>query len=572
MIKNKIKNYKPNNKQVKSYKKFIKALITLFICPIFSIAQWTNNTSLNTPVCTEINNQKNYSISSDTKGGAFIVWSDSRNNILKSDIFAQRVNSNGYSLWASQGIGICTTIADQANPSTTEDGNGGLIVAWDDSTNGDRDIYAQKLDSLGNIKWTLNGVSVVIKPGKQKDVKIISDGSGGAIAVWEDSTAGFWDIYAQRINSTGTVMWTNGGVPVCTAIMNQKNPRLVSDGLGGAYITWQDKRSGIDYDIYSQHLNNSGTPLWVSNGIVVCNAIDKQTDPKIVSDRLGGAIISWQDKRGGIYYDVYTQRINSAGTTQWLANGAAVCTADSSQTNIDITSDNISGAIITWRDKRNGLYHDIYAQKVNLNGTVAWQLNGIPITTAPLVQTSPNICGDGSGGAIISWQDSTAANWDIKSQRISSTGVVLWNVNGNIVSDAVNLQTNPKNISDGKGGCIYIWEDFRNGLNDDLYAQHFSANGIENISNEFNSINNILSIYPNPVSDFAIINCKIKDLDYNSLIGIIYDNLGNIISTFNFIKNNYTFDVKNIANGIYYLRVINYDKIISSTKFIVNKK
>ena len=82
-------------------------------------------------------------------------------------------------------------------------------------------------------------------------------------------------------------------------------------------------------------------------------------------------IITWQNKRGGISYDVYAQRLNSTGIIQWLSNGTAVCTADSSQTSIDITSDYISGTIITWRDKRNGLYHDIYAQKINMNGSIA---------------------------------------------------------------------------------------------------------------------------------------------------------------------------------------------------------
>ncbi len=552
-------------------KKFIITLTIVFLHPIFSFSQWTSNTNINTPICTEINNQKNISTASDTKGGAFIIWSDSRNNILKSDIFAQRVNSNGYTLWTSQGVGICTTIADQANPSTTEDGNGGVIIAWDDSTNGDRDIYAQKLDSFGNSQWILNGVPIVIKQGKQKDVKIISDGSGGAIAVWEDSLAGVWDIYAQKISSNGNIMWTSSGVPVCIATMNQKNPRLVSDGAGGAYFTWQDKRNGADYDIYAQHLNASGTPLFITDGIIICNAIDKQTDPKIVSDGLGGAIITWQDKRGGISYDVYAQRINSTGITQWISNGSAVCTADSSQTTIDVTSENINGAIITWRDKRYSLYHNIYAQKINLDGTIAWQLNGIPITNANLTQTKPNICGDGSGGAIITWQDSTISNWDIRSQRINTNGVVMWNNGGNIVSDATNLQTNPKNISDGKGGCIYVWEDFRSGINDDIYAQHFSSNGIENISSKSYSNNNKITIYPNPVSNYAIIQSKIEDANLNSITGIIYDNFGNIISTFNIIKNNYIFEVKNLANGIYYLKVTNNSKIISSTKFIINK-
>ncbi len=554
--------------------KFSLHVIVIFtglMNPLFSFSQWTNNTSVNTPVCTAVNDQKDYSIASDTKGGAFIIWNDKRNNILRSDIYAQRLNSFGYPMWTANGIGVCTNAADQANPSTTEDGNGGVIIAWDDSINGDRDIYAQKLDSSGNTKWILNGVPVVVKPSKQKNVKIISDGAGGAIAVWEDSLAGFWDIYAQRISTNGVAMWTAGGVPVCTAIMNQKNPRLVSDAVGGAYIAWQDKRNGVDYDIYAQHLNASGTPLWAADGIAICSVIDKQTDPKIVSDGLGGAIVTWQDKRLGISYDVYAQRINSAGVMQWLSNGVAVCTADSSQTTIDITSDNINGAIITWRDKRNGLYHDIYAQKINLNGTVAWQLNGIPITTAALIQTNPNICGDGAGGAIIAWQDSTISNWDVRSQRIDANGVALWNSGGNIVSNANNLQTNPKNISDGKGGCIYVWQDFRNGLNDDIYAQHFSSDGTEGIFNEpFSGLNSV-SIYPNPMNESAKIQCSGEMGNLNSWTGIIYDIFGREIRTFNVDKSDSEMDVKGIPDGIYFLRIAEKDRTVSYTKFIIER-
>ncbi|NVO03808.1 MAG: T9SS type A sorting domain-containing protein [Bacteroidetes bacterium] len=546
-------------------------LIIEFANPRFSFAQWTNNTSINTPVCTSINNQKDYSLAPDTKGGAFIIWNDKRNNIEKSDIYAQRINSLGYTLWTSQGIGVCTNSADQVNPSTTEDGYGGVIIAWDDSINGDRDIYAQKLDSLGNPQWTVDGVPVVIKPLKQKNVKIISDGAGGAIAVWEDSLASYWDIYAQRINSAGIQQWTSSGVSVCKSMLNQKNPRLVSDGLGGAYIVWQDKRSNIDYDIYAQHLNASGIPLWTINGVVICNSGDKQTDPKIVSDGTGGAIIAWQDERGGgISYNIYAQRINSTGTIQWPSNGAVVCAADSSQTNLDITSDSISGAIITWRDKRNGAFHDIYAQKINLDGTVAWQLNGIPITVAALTQTSPNICGDGVGGAIITWQDSIGTSWDIKSQRINSNGNIMWNYNGTFVSNSSNSQTNPKNISDGKGGSIYVWQDFRNGLDDDIYAQHLDMNGVEGIFNETFYLNN-LNIFPNPVSESAIISWSDKNTNTISWTGIVYDGSGKEIYSFNLGKSDNKLNVKSLSNGLYFLKIINNEKKSSLCKFIVEK-
>jgi hypothetical protein len=254
---------------------------------------------------------------------------------------------------------------------------------------------------------------------------------------------------------------------------------------------------------------------------------------------------------------------------QWLANGVPVCTADSSQTSLDITSDNINGAILVWRDKRNGLYHDIYTQKINLNGTLAWQVNGIRLTSDMLPQLSANVCGDGSGGAIITWQDSTAGNWDIRSQRVSSNGMVLWNAGGNLVSNANNIQTNPKNISDGKGGCIYVWEDFRNGVDDDIYIQHLSSTGYEAIPENSISELNKFSIFPNPVHESAIISIQSKENTKYS--GKVFDSSGKEITFFELLNPTTKLEVKEFENGIYFLEIIRKEKTVAFLKFIIEK-
>ncbi|HTP80635.1 MAG TPA: hypothetical protein VMM57_09550, partial [Bacteroidota bacterium] len=100
---------------------------------------------------------------------------------------------------------------------------------------------------------------------------------------------------------------------ICTAAYDQYSPTIVSDGSGGAIITWQDLRSGNDFDIYAQYINAAGTPQWPSNGVAICTATGDQASPTIVSDGSGGAIITWQDERGA-NYDIYAQRINAAGT------------------------------------------------------------------------------------------------------------------------------------------------------------------------------------------------------------------------------------------------------------------
>lgn len=131
----------------------------------------------------------------------------------------------------------------------------------------------------------MNGVAICTSVGKQVYPKIISDGSGGAIITWDFFDPPY-DIYAQRINSAGIVQWVANGVAICTAPGPQREPSLIQDEGGGAIITWNDNRSNFN-DIYAQHINASGVVQWLNNGTPICMAVDNQHSPVLVSDGSG---------------------------------------------------------------------------------------------------------------------------------------------------------------------------------------------------------------------------------------------------------------------------------------------
>ena len=100
---------------------------------------------------------------------------------------------------------------------------------------------------------------------------------------------------------------------------------MVSDGSGGAIIAWGDYR-GDDRDVYAQRINASGVPQWTPNGEIVSAASGSQHEPKLLSDGSGGAIISWADERNTCSNpllplcrncDIYAQRVNASGVPQW---------------------------------------------------------------------------------------------------------------------------------------------------------------------------------------------------------------------------------------------------------------
>ena len=419
-------------------------------------------------------------VSRETHGG-IITWEDNRSGNI--DIYAQRVNPAGSVQWTGDGVGICTAPGDQKSPQITSDGSGGAVITWEDNRSGNIDIYAQRVNPAGSVQWTADGVAICTDTGGQYHPRITSDGSWGAIITWEDWRSGNIDTYAQRVNGAGAVQWGGNGVAICTASNDQFNPQITTDGSGGAIITWVDNRSGV-HDIYAQRVNPAGSVRWTGNGVVICTAPDSQHAPQITSDGSGGAIITWEDRRSGSGH-IYAQRVDGAGAVRWTGNGVWICTDPGSQWAPKITSDGSGGAIITWADNRLGS-GDIYAQRVDGAGTVQWKPNGVAIFTASGNQEDPQITSDGSGGAIVTWN-----NWpfvegniyDIYAQRVDAAGTVMWTVDGVSICTDPNSQSAPQITSDGSGGAIVTWEDNRSGNGDifagngDIYAQRVDGAG-----------------------------------------------------------------------------------------------
>ena len=118
-------------------------------------------------------------------------------------------------------------------------------------------MYAQRVDSDGNIQWTSDGLTVCEAVNSQGDLEIINDGFNGVVIVWLTYGTFNYDIYCQRVISNGTTILTNDGEPVCTADGYQYGIGMITDGSGRTIIAWHDER--IDGgDIYAQRILTGG--------------------------------------------------------------------------------------------------------------------------------------------------------------------------------------------------------------------------------------------------------------------------------------------------------------------------
>lgn len=409
-------------------------------------------------------------------GATIIAWADTRNG--NQDIFAQKVDSTGLRLWATDGVAICTAAEDQDNIRMVSDGAGGSIIVWMDKRSGNWHIYAQRIDADGNVLLAPNGIPVCTASIEQNYPQIITGGvPGGAIIAWWDTRTTYnnSDIYAQAVDGDGTALWTPDGVPICVAAGNQFNPVLIPDGAHGAILAWEDNRNP-EGDLYIQRIDSTGAALWTDDGVAVCTAGSYQIFPRLASDGNFGAYIAWTDNRTG-NYDVYMQRVDQYGYPNWYTDGNGILTAAYHEVALDVVPDGVGGVILVFGDERETA-PGMYALRVNEYGNTPWLWSGIPICTVPNGPENPQTVPDGSGGALIAWQDWRKGHGDIYVQKIDATGDVLWTRDGVAICGAPNDQVDIRLAADSHGGAVMTWRDARSGNAYHTYAQRISGEGL----------------------------------------------------------------------------------------------
>jgi|GEM_PF-1503132 len=457
----------------------------------YAQAVWQTNGA---PVCTVTASQESPYVIGVGSGETIITWADARNSDY--DIYIQKLDSDGQPLWTAGGVKVCGSLYDQQFPAVVGDGAGGAIVVWQDGRLGDDglDIYAQRVLANGTMAWQVNGVPVcshvsgITDPPMAFSHVVVADGSGGVIVAWRDTrndpVNGNTEIYTQKISGSGAAAWTANGVKVLgfgTTKWSTRNPVIASDGSGGAVIAWQDTRNlaASGNDLYIQRVTSTGSPAWTVNGVIVCNAAGDQGYPDIVDMASGSTAITWEDKRSG-EYDIYAQRFNASGISQWGANGRLICGSANDQRTPRVCSDGGSGVVIAWTDKRSStLNTDVYAQRLDASGSALWVGQGAAICTAAGSQTRIRMAPSVSGLTILTWMDTRnetlSGVYDLYGQMIDSSAALKWDPAGiSIAAITGNNQRLHTGASDIAGSLCVAWEDDRNSGDWDIYAQKLS--------------------------------------------------------------------------------------------------
>ncbi|MBI5060099.1 T9SS type A sorting domain-containing protein [candidate division KSB1 bacterium] len=431
--------------------------------------------------------QEDCDVTPVTDGGWIMAWIEFREDST-GDIWAQKINDLGQPVWPANNftgvrVDVFSTPVNELTVRIAPDLAGGAIIAWEDTRRGDpAEIYAQHVDANGNT-WS-QVLAVTDTLGEQIGITADSDGQGNMIVAWNDKRlASDQNIYAAKITPQRTLPWGSGvnGICVCCAPGSQDGVKICPDGNGGAYLVWRDQRGGAQRDLYAQRVNGSGTALWQADGVVVCDAIEDQNSPRISISMNGGApdgaFIVWEDVRvNGYIEETYAQKLSPPnGASLWQANGLKICgNAESGgvgQTRQGgrQTTDLAGGAIIAWEDTRsdgNWLKCDLYAARVNATGNFVWGGDcGIPIAVAANQQVAPVLRVDEGNGVFIFWDDYRSGSQSIRYQNLDITNgqfTIPDHPDGLIVIYGLDGDANaPLSLPMTMGRVGVVWQDNR---------------------------------------------------------------------------------------------------------------
>jgi hypothetical protein len=410
-------------------------------------------------VCGEIRAQVGAQIVSDDAGGMYIAWVDDRTT--NTQIYAQRVDGSRNPYWADCGILLKTGLGDYEMFEIVKDGFGGAIVIMLKDTD---EIWAQRIDPAGTLLWGASGVRVWCSYAPQ-DLVAVADGAGGAILCWEEDNR---NVLVQKLDAGGNEVWPSNGVQMIDPGMASYdvNPSIVYDGSGGVLIA-----AKVNDEIRAQRVYASGSQ-WSTLGTTLTGAHPPAADyPAITGDGAGGAYVAWQDNTGD--YDIFAARVDAGGSLS--ASAMSVCIESGDQQSPDIIADGAGNAIVCWEDFRDGNV-DVYAQKIDPFRKTLWTYGGVAVCTENHDQWKPKFAYSGGPNFVVAWRD-TRGDEFVGAQALNASGATVWQADGVEVLEG-ELNTDGYDFAtDGAGGLLATTSADRLSADRDVYAQMINFHG-----------------------------------------------------------------------------------------------
>ncbi len=339
---------------------------------------------------------------SDSSGNIWAVWHTGQTG--SRDIYISKLTAGADSF--SNSVRVTNDDTDQCNPIIEIDSADKLYVAWQDSRNGEWDVYV----STSTDGASFSTERKITDPNSdQINPAIVIDSSNKAYIVWEDDRNNNQDIYIAS-SSNSFVNYTTSQITSNTS--GQTAPAIAVDSGDIVYVVWVDAR-GSTNDIYGA---DSANGPWTN--VAVVSNVNNQSSPVIATEASGTILhLLWVDNTSGdndIYY------ASSDGLSGSSLTGSSIIDDNSgaSQSVPVITVTGSTGnslkVFACWKDERNVSSGngdtDIYFVEANSDSETNVLVGDDSTNSA---QSYPALGIDGYEYPYLVWTDSRSTSTDI---------------------------------------------------------------------------------------------------------------------------------------------------------------
>ena len=502
--------------------------------------------------------QGNAIILTNSGGYAIAGWYDV-DGLFSAEFYLILIDAAGDTLWTKTYGESVSDFNETLNGSGNEGFN--LVQTADNGfmligerhkfTEGPSDVYAVKIDETGTLQWSRtyggadNDYGIAVHQTADDDYVI-----GGFS---ESYGAGIRDMYLLKLDNSGDTLWTRtyGG----TSIDAANDMQQTSDG--GFILTGYTFSYGAgSSDIYVIKTAANGDVLWQHTYGGDLNDIGHA----VIETQDGGFILCGETESFGAgNQDVYLTKVNSMGDIEWSKTYGG----ENFEAGKSIAQAEDGGYIIAGYTRGFGAEgEDFFLIKTDQEGEITWskRFGGSFDETAQSVKQTQD------GGYILSGQT--------RSFGVGNSNVYLIKTDGGGNGGCLQSTTTPQ-VNDVPTIKMAITSTVGYGT---MSSQPITLVGNTNteysdpcediVGSIENSKSNTLKIYPNPSSSYL----KIEGGDNNSFIDKhikIYDVLGQLVKSYTLINSEDEIDISMLSNGVFILNVLIEDQYVSF-KFVKN--
>ncbi|HIB04980.1 MAG TPA: T9SS type A sorting domain-containing protein, partial [Candidatus Marinimicrobia bacterium] len=274
----------------------------------------------------------------DSNGDALVQWIGQSGPIWAADskIYLQKYDLDGNAQWDNPTVAVGPVVFPMGNWSQgiIADDTGGSFSAWTQFSGNVQNAVSQHITGEGAIAWT-GGVDLSINSSnfRMSPMLSVAEETQELMAVWREANGSQSQrgIFAQRLDSSGNQLWGSTGTTVVALNSSYDYLDLSVAGFGEELISaYIQQSANMNGDIYANRLDAEGNLVWTDETVTVTNSGTAKSD-MMAGKGPNCLFIAWTENGS-----VYAHCLREDGTLGAPDVGSSDCTADDGTDGVEL--------------------------------------------------------------------------------------------------------------------------------------------------------------------------------------------------------------------------------------------